>query len=239
MEDAYKNALEIAEAVPNAVVVHPFEGEDVVAGNSTIVDEIYDQLRDEYEVHTGPVVISVVVGRGGLLNGILTSLEHKISQGMHAPLVVASQCFGADSFTRSHQQGSLVTLEAITSKATSMEALTCSGDCLKKTLGYANMHTLAMNDEAACSASWRLARDHRLLEIACGAALALVYFSDCLASQLFTLAIGPSEDQKQNVIIVVCAGSKDTLGDIYTYRRREETKDVVGSAHFEPNGQFV
>ncbi|CAO1619234.1 unnamed protein product [Parajaminaea phylloscopi] len=234
-DDANRNAINAVESDPNAVLIHPFQGDDIVQGASTIIDEIYDQLRDEHDLAQGPDVISVSVGGGGLLNGLLTGLERKIATGLPAPLVIGSQCFGADAFTKSYNNGSLVKLESITSKATSMGTLMCSSQTLDKALRYPNFRSVGMDDGAACVSAWRLARDHRLLvEIACGAALAPVYFAQRLFPALFGEAKPP---RKQNLVIIVCGGSKDTLDDIYTYRQQDE--QLTAAARFELNGQTV
>ncbi|CAO1619587.1 unnamed protein product [Sympodiomycopsis kandeliae] len=208
-----------------AVLIHPFIGKPIVEGASTLIDEIYSQLQEEFgfEQNQGPDYISAVVGGGGLMNGILTGLLNRQQQNQSAklPVVLGVQCFGANSFSQSRSNGKLTTLPAITSKATSMGALTCSQDTLETTSKYTssnpdNFHCIDVTDEIASSGSWKLARDHRLLvELSCGAALAPVYFSNRFDEKVF------NNEKGKNIVIIVCGGSKDTLQDVYQYEVQE------------------
>lgn len=240
------NALAVAavESVNNsagdgrAILIHPFKGDVLVQGHATMADEIYAQLHDEHGFADGqgPDVISVVVGGGGLVNGLLTGL---LQQKTHSPLpqILGMQCFGANALSQSRQAGKLVSLPAITSKATSMGAKTCSEEALQTVQDYerrgGSFHSVDVTDEMAASASWRLARDHRLLvELSCGAALAPVYFARRLQG-----LIGGSG---KNVVVIVCGGSKDTMEDIRGYRVDEESgSGDVSKARIEVDGKEV
>jgi threonine dehydratase len=61
-EDAYKHALEIAEA-ENLYFVHPFDDEDVIAGQGTVAYEILNENPDIDQ-------IVCPIGGGGLVSGI-------------------------------------------------------------------------------------------------------------------------------------------------------------------------
>lgn len=237
-DDAHANALEAVQRIMNsgseekAVLVHPFLGAPVVEGAATMVEEIYEQLEGEFgfERGEGPDFISCVVGGGGLLNGVLTGLIERHSK-THSldppPTVLGVQCFGANAFSESRQAGKLVTLDAITSKATSMGAKTCSPDTLAQAAHYEStqvggrMVTIDVEDQMAASASWKLARDHRLLvELSCGAALAPAYFADRFNGSVF------DNKEKKNIVVVVCGGSKDSLDDVWSYEQQEEKGKV-------------
>ena len=66
-DDAYRKALEIAEA-SKAMLVHPFNDEEVIAGQGTIGLEIASQLPDVDAV-------IVPIGGGGLISGIGVALK--------------------------------------------------------------------------------------------------------------------------------------------------------------------
>lgn len=206
-----------------AILIHPFSGEDIVRGNSTLIPEIYSQLESEhgFEPGQGPDYISCVVGGGGLVNGILTGLMSQSTS--HAlPTVLGVQCFGANAFSQSRQAGKLITLDGITSRALSMGALTCSEDTFKKSYAYTGkFHTIDVTDEMAASSSWKLVRDQRLLvELSCGAALAPVYFSKRFEESIW------KGQGKKNIVVVVCGGSKDSLEDVYGYEQDEKKRSV-------------
>lgn len=66
-DDAYKRALEIAETT-GRVMIHPFNDEDVIAGQGTIGLEILEQLPDVDAV-------IVPVGGGGLISGLAFTMK--------------------------------------------------------------------------------------------------------------------------------------------------------------------
>ncbi|TXT54614.1 MAG: L-threonine ammonia-lyase [Candidatus Thorarchaeota archaeon] len=68
-DDALSHALEIADN-SDVTFLHPFNDEDVIAGQGTIGLEILDELPD---VET----IAVPVGGGGLVSGIAIAIKHQ------------------------------------------------------------------------------------------------------------------------------------------------------------------
>lgn len=214
-DEANALAEETVDKDPKAaVLVHPFCGDDLVKGNATLVDEIYDQLAQEHDVASGPDLIACVTGGGGMISGVLQGLLNR--QDQRRPTLVTVQCFGADAFSQSYQKGTLVTLPAITSKATSMGAKTCSPFALKLAQSYGQEHvrTVVMDDKLAASAACRFADDHRLIvELSCGAGVAIAYSWDRVGSALLSGLQG-GDGEKKNIVIVVCGGSKDRLDDL-------------------------
>ncbi|MGM9973318.1 MAG: threonine/serine dehydratase, partial [Clostridiaceae bacterium] len=67
-DDAYKKALELQEK-ENRTFIHPFNDEDVIAGQGTIGLEILDQLEDVDAV-------LVPIGGGGLISGVAYAIKH-------------------------------------------------------------------------------------------------------------------------------------------------------------------
>lgn len=175
-----------------------------------------------------------------MINGVLTGIlsEERKSQSTSStfrrPTVLAAQCFGADAFSRSLLQNELVTLPAITSRATSMGAKRCSTDALAtaEEYGRGRLIPLVMDDGLAASCSFQLAQGHLLLvELSCGAALVPAYYSD----RLPTLLAAPG-DGKKNIVIIVCGGRKDQMQDIFAYR---EEVGTARSLPMELNGERV
>ena len=67
-DDAYRRALELRDE-KGYTFIHPFDDEDVIAGQGTIGLEILDQLPDMDAV-------SVPVGGGGLISGVAYAIKH-------------------------------------------------------------------------------------------------------------------------------------------------------------------
>ncbi|PWN49403.1 hypothetical protein IE53DRAFT_363175 [Violaceomyces palustris] len=226
----------------SAVYIHPFEGEELVEGHSSIVQEIYDQMTGGGEVgdvggkvEGEPDMIVCSVGGGGLIRGIIRGIRNVAERrrrgrvgDFRAPRLVATQDFGADSFVQSinlfledevKNRESHVTLEAITSKATSMGTRTCSREALEEAKEYAlrgvvhdcpsstpvlssrwprsdHLSTLLLEDSHSASACWQFERDHGLMvEMSCGAALCVGYQGDRILPKLW--GEGPLEGEEE------------------------------------------
>ncbi len=88
-DDAYREAIKYQEET-GAIFVHPFDDEDVIAGQGTIALEILDQIQDLD-------VIVVPVGGGGLVSGIAYAVK-KLNPNCK---VYGVQAQGADSMFKS------------------------------------------------------------------------------------------------------------------------------------------
>lgn len=244
-QGARKRAQEIEADMPGgSIYVHPFEGEDLVAGHSSMVKEIYRQLAQMNDAggERKPDMIVCSVGGGGLLAGVLTGIQDMLQSSQsteNLPHVVAAECIGADSFSQSYRQGSLKTLPAITSAATSLGALTSSQKTLDLAKSYAaqctkaaqdskvsspgGFSTVVMPDRMAAYCAWQFAKDSKLIvELACSASLAPVYFAETLLPTLLKDAqkSGESESsEKKNIVIIVCGGSKVSAADLERWRK--------------------
>ena len=100
-DDAYQKALELKEQY-GYTFVHPFDDEDVIAGQGTVALEILEDM---------PKVDAIVVpiGGGGLISGIaytIKNLKSKIK-------VYGVQAEGAPSMYRSVKEGVPITLDEV------------------------------------------------------------------------------------------------------------------------------
>ncbi|MBB2484540.1 pyridoxal-phosphate dependent enzyme [Mitsuaria sp. WAJ17] len=178
---------------PTDAFIHPFDDPLLWEGHASMVHEAASQ---------GPRPDAVVlsVGGGGLMCGVL--------QGMHAvgwadvPLV-AVETRGAESLHAALQADQLVTLDAITSVATSLGARRVSEQAFAWTKRHEVIST-TVSDAAALQACFELAREHRwVVEPACGAAVAA----------LLSRSI-PVLHNAANVLVIVCGGVCTTYPDL-------------------------
>lgn len=173
---------------PGGAYLHPFDHSAVWDGNATLVEELHEQMGDE---KMDGVVCSV--GGGGLFSGIAQGLEGAQTK------IITVETRGAESLHESVKAGKLVTLNGITSIATSLGATTVAS----KAFEYAmkdNVESVLVSDEEACRACVRFAEDERMLvEPACGATLALAY-----EGKLGALI--PDFGKEAKVVLVVCGG---------------------------------
>jgi L-serine/L-threonine ammonia-lyase len=182
-DDAYAHAVTLAEQT-GAINIHPFDDPQVWHGHASLVHEIADA-----GIKPGAIVLSV--GGGGLLCGVAEGL-HKV--GWNDVPIVAVETEGASSFAQSVQADRLITLDRITSIATTLGARTVA----QRALDWTRHHPIVpwvVSDRAAVDACLRFADDHRVLvEPACGAALAAGYLP------------APALIDHDPIIIIVCGG---------------------------------
>ncbi|KAL2870878.1 putative L-serine dehydratase [Aspergillus lucknowensis] len=175
------------------IALHPFDNEAIWEGNSTLIDELAEQVplvAGEEESDSGRVLpvdaIICSVGGGGLLNGLVMGLERRRRQvgksktarassrvqQLKPTHLIAVETRGTDSLAAAVAKGSLVSLPKITSQATSLGAIRVS----ERTLQYAlhppegvKVHSTVLSDAEAARGVLRLVDDERLLvELACG-----------------------------------------------------------------------
>ena len=100
-DDAYRRALELRDEC-GYTFVHPFDDEDVIAGQGTIAIEILDELRDIDAV-------VVPIGGGGLISGIAYTLK----QLKPSIKVYGVEAEGASSMYNSRKSGKRERLDAV------------------------------------------------------------------------------------------------------------------------------
>ncbi|MEN5037724.1 pyridoxal-phosphate dependent enzyme [Pseudomonas sp. TWI929] len=196
---SWQEANELAQTLvgPNDAFVHPFDDPLLWTGHASLVDEVA-----ETDLKPDAVVLSV--GGGGLLSGVVEGLQR---HGWGDVPVLAVETTGAASLHAAMQAGHSVELERITSVATSLGAKRVADQALVSVQQHP-VHSHLVSDRAALEACERFLLDHRVLvEPACGAALALAYGDNVLASY-------------QNVLVVVCGGATATLEQIQAWLKQ-------------------
>lgn len=163
-DEANAYALTLAQNA-NTAYIHAFDDPRLWQGHASIIYEMADA-----KIKPGAIVVSV--GGGGLLCGLLEGLHQT---GWTEVPVVAVETEGAASFAQSVAAGQLITLERITSIATTLGARTVAAAALAWSKRH-RVFPLTVTDRAALQACERFADEYRVLvEPACGASLSAVY----------------------------------------------------------------
>jgi L-serine/L-threonine ammonia-lyase len=184
--------------------ISPYDHPLLWTGHSSVVDEIFQDLKD-----FPPAAILLSVGGGGLLCGVLQGLQRNQLKGL---TVVAAETQGAASFAASWQANEMVRLDKIDTIATSLGALQVTPETLLRSNEYqvslsGKVVSAVCTDAEAVQACLAFANDHRLLvEPACGAALAVLYSERLRAG--FLKALPPDNAP---VVVEVCGGSGVSL----------------------------
>lgn len=187
-DDAHAHGIQLAKQA-DAAYIHPFDDPRVWKGHSSIIHEIAD-------AGLTPDAIVVSVGGGGLLCGLLEGMH---DLGWTDIPVLAVETEGAASFAAAIRAGRLVTLDRITSVATTLGARRVAAQALD----WTKRHPITpwqVTDREAVDACVRFADEHRVLvEPACGASLAAVY--------------GRAEPLEglRPIVIIVCGGAGVSL----------------------------
>ena len=100
-DDAYAAAVQ-AQKETGATLIHPFDDDEVIAGQGTIGLEILEQMRDVDAV-------VVPIGGGGLISGV----AYAIKQLQPNVKVYGVQAANAPSMFESHRQGHQITLDTV------------------------------------------------------------------------------------------------------------------------------
>ena len=178
---------------PTDAFIHPFDDQLLWDGHASMI-------REAAEQGPRPEAIVLSVGGGGLMCGVLQGM-HEV--GWADVPVVAVETIGADSLHAAVQAGQLVTLDAITSIATSLGARRVSERAFEWTKQHEVIST-TVSDVAALQACFQLEREHRLVvEPACGAAVAAA-----LSRSI------PRLRNAADVLVIICGGVCTTYKDL-------------------------
>ncbi|KAK0665583.1 putative catabolic L-serine/threonine dehydratase [Cercophora samala] len=202
------------------VYVPPFDHPAIWRGASSLVDEVVRQLPGGQRMDA--VVCNV--GGGGLVNGVCEGVYRHFTEGgeEERPRVVALETEGADSLYQSTVKGELVTLEGITSLATSLGARRVSErtwEWFEQMKG--GFVSGVVSDKEAAEACCRFLDEGRVMvELSCGATLAGVYKEQgrWLREQVGK-GLSDEEWKGKNVVVVVCGGSNVSLEILEGYKK--------------------
>jgi L-serine/L-threonine ammonia-lyase len=179
---AHEYAMSLVD--DQSAYLHPFDDPLIWQGHSSIIQEVLDA-----GVEPDCVVLSV--GGGGLYCGIVEGLQRA---GLEHVPILAMETRGADSFYQAVQSNSLITLDGISSIATSLGATQVAEQALKYSQSHPTINEI-VDDHQAVEACLTFLDQHRVLvEPACGASLAAIYEN----SDFF--------QDKENILMIVCGG---------------------------------
>ncbi len=168
----------------HAAYIPPFDHPLLWEGHADMIDEVASQ-------GVKPEAVIVSVGGGGLACGVLQGMHR---QGWDNIPLIAVETKGADAFNQSVKAGQRICLPAITSKATSLGAKFVT----ERLMQWCNQHEIinvVVSDEEAKMGSEQFAVDLRMLvELSCGASLAVVY-NDHPAIRPFS-----------SILVIACGG---------------------------------
>ena len=155
-DDAYKKALSLRDE-EGYTFIHPFNDEDVIAGQGTIALEIADQLPDLDAV-------IVPIGGGGLISGVaytIKSINPRVK-------VYGVQAAGAPSMYKSIKDGEIVMLPAVSTIADGI-AVKTPGDLTYDICSKYVDEIVTVSDDEISAAILALMEKHKLVTEGAGA----------------------------------------------------------------------
>lgn len=155
-DDAYERALAIA-AETGRTMIHPFDDDDVIAGQGTIALEILDALPDMD-------ICLVPVGGGGLISGMAFAIKSL----RPSCRVVGVQAAGAASMKKALSSHKRLTLERVATIADGIAVKTPG----EKTFNYCSKYVdevVTVNEDEIASAILSLMEQQKLVAEGAGA----------------------------------------------------------------------
>lgn len=155
-DDAYQRALQLRDEY-GYTFIHPFNDEDVIAGQGSIGLELLDQLSDVEAV-------IVPVGGGGLISGVAFAIK---ALNPHCK-VYGVQASGAPSMFNSVHEGHAEALSSVSTFADGI-AVKCPGDL---TYALCNQYVddiVTVTDDEISTAILTLIEHHKLIAEGAGA----------------------------------------------------------------------
>lgn len=138
-DDAYNKALELRDKF-GYTFVHPFDDEDVIAGQGTIALEILDEMPDLDAV-------IVPIGGGGLIAGIAYAIK-KLRPSVK---VYGVQAAGAPSMYNSIKAGKISTLDSVSTIADGISVKTPGKNTFDLVSKYVDDIAVVTEDEIAAA----------------------------------------------------------------------------------------
>ena len=163
-DDAYKKALELKES-EGYTFVHPFDDENVIAGQGTIALEVLNDLDDID-------AIVVPVGGGGLISGI----AYTAKQIRPSVKVYGVQMSGAPSMYNSVRDGKIECLPTVHTIADGIAVKQPGENTFRLVREYVDDIALVSDDEVASAILALIEKQKMIAEGAGAAAVAAVMF---------------------------------------------------------------
>ena len=164
-DDAYNKAIELKEK-EGYTFVHPFDDEDVIAGQGTIALEILNDL-DNIDA------IVVPVGGGGLISGIAYTAKH-IRPSVK---VYGVQMTGAPSMYNSIHDGKIETLDTVQTVADGIAVKRPGDNTFEIVKKYVDDIALVSEDEVSSAILALIEKQKMIAEGAGAASVAAVMFN--------------------------------------------------------------
>lgn len=164
-DDAYKKALELKES-EGYTFVHPFDDEDVIAGQGTIALEIFNDLDDID-------AIVVPVGGGGLVSGVAYTAK-QIRPNIK---VYGVQVTGAPSMYNSINNNKIELLDSVHTIADGIAVKQPGENTFQIVKEYVDDVVLVSDDEVASAILALIEKQKMIAEGAGAAAVAAVMFN--------------------------------------------------------------
>ncbi len=155
-DDAYQKALSLRDE-EGYTFIHPFDDEDVIAGQGTIALEIRDQLPDLDAV-------IVPIGGGGLISGI----AYTIKSINPAVKVYGVQAAGAPSMYKSVKEGKIDALPSVSTIADGISVKRPGDLTYEITSKYVD-EIVTVSDDEISAAILALMEQHKLVTEGAGA----------------------------------------------------------------------
>lgn len=155
-DDAYKKALSLRDEM-GYTFIHPFDDEDVIAGQGTIALELAEQLPDLDAV-------IVPVGGGGLISGIAYTIK-TLNPNVK---VYGVQASGAPSMVNSIHDGKIETLPSVSTIADGI-AVKCPGSLTYELCREYVDDIVTVTDDEISAAILALMEQHKLVTEGAGA----------------------------------------------------------------------
>lgn len=163
-DDAYTKAVELAESEGRAFI-HPFDDEDVIAGQGTIGLELLDQLPDMDAV-------IIPVGGGGLISGI----SYVIKTLRPDCKVYGVQVAGAASMVNAVEHGTLETLNNVATFADGIAVKRPGDHTFEMVTKYVDEMVTVTDDEVASAVLALMEKQKVIAEGAGAVAVAAAMF---------------------------------------------------------------
>ena len=161
-DDAYKKALELKES-EGYTFVHPFDDENVIAGQGTIALEILNDL-DSIDA------IVVPIGGGGLISGI----AYTVKQIRPSVKVYGVQATGAPSMYRAVKDGKIECLASVSTIADGIAVKQPGENTFRYVSEYVDEIALVSDDEVSSAILALIEKQKMIAEGAGAAAVAAV-----------------------------------------------------------------